>query len=146
MTSIRTGRHCVFELHVHLVFVAKYRKKIFTQEHIDALRVIAAKVCEDFGAELRELNGEKDHIHLLVNYPPKVAVSSLVNSLKGVTSRLLRKQFPELEKACCNGATAGCGHPHTLQQAVAELRWNGLRNTSGSRIPRIKQMRLLSPP
>ena len=103
MTSIRTGKHCVFELHVHLVFVAKYRKKIFTQEHIDALRVIAAKVCEDFGAELRELNGEKDHIHLLVNYPPKVAVSSLVNSLKGVTSRLLRKQFPELEKACCNG-------------------------------------------
>ena len=58
MTSIRTGRHCVFELHVLLVFVAKYRKKIFTQEHIDALRVIAAKVCEDFGAELRELNGE----------------------------------------------------------------------------------------
>ena len=52
MTSIRTGRHCVFELHVHLVFVAKYRKKIFTQEHIDALRVIAAKVCEDFGAEI----------------------------------------------------------------------------------------------
>ena len=135
MTSIRTGRHCVFELHVHLVFVAKYRKKIFTQEHIDALRVIAAKVCEDFGAELRELNGEKDHIHLLVNYPPKVAVSSLVNSLKGVTSRLLRKQFRNLKRLA---ATGGCGHPHTLQQAVAELRWNGLRNTSGSRIPRIK--------
>ena len=102
MTSIRTGRHCVFELHVHLVFVAKYRKKIFTQEHIDALRVIAAKVCEDFGAELRELNGEKDHIHLLVNYPPKVAVSSLVNSLKGVTSRLLRT--PSYFAASCGGA------------------------------------------
>ena len=93
--SIRTGRHCVFDLNVHLVFVAKYRKKIFDKEHIAALQTIAAKVCEDFGGELKELNGERDHIHLLVSYPPKVSVSALVNSLKGVSSRLLRKQLLE---------------------------------------------------
>lgn len=103
MTSIRTGRHCVSELNVHLVFVAKYRKKIFEKKHIEALKIFSGKVCSDFGAELRELDGEKDHIHLLVSYPPKVSVSSLVNSLKGVTSRLLRKQFPELEASCFNG-------------------------------------------
>ena len=50
------------------------------------------------GAELTEFNGESDHVHLLVNFPPKVALSALVNSLKGVSSRLLRKQFPELEQ------------------------------------------------
>lgn len=44
-------------------------------------------VCIDFGAELREFNGEDDHVHLLVHYPPTVAVSKLVNSLKGVSSR-----------------------------------------------------------
>ena len=103
MTSIRTGRHCVFDINVHLVFVAKYRKRIFTAEHIEAMRVIAAKVCEDFSGELKELNGEKDHVHLLVSYPPKVAVSSLVNSLKGVLSRRLRRQFPELETAYYKG-------------------------------------------
>jgi putative transposase len=51
------------------------------------------KVCADFGAELAEFNGEADHVHLLVNYPPKMAVSVLVNSLKGVSARRLRQQF-----------------------------------------------------
>ena len=51
------------------------------------------KVCGDFGAELREFNGEDDHVHLLVEYPPKVAVSVLVNSLKGVSARRLRSEF-----------------------------------------------------
>ncbi len=53
-----------------------------------------AAVCTDFGAELREFNGESDHVHLLVHYPPKVALSRLVNSLKGVSARRLRQEFP----------------------------------------------------
>lgn len=53
-------------------------------------------VCEDFEAELVEFNGEANHVHLLVNFPPKVAVSRLVNSLKGVSSRRLRQEFPDL--------------------------------------------------
>lgn len=52
-------------------------------------------VCEDFEAELVESNGEANHVHLLVNFPPKVAVSRLVNSLKGVSSRRLRQEFPD---------------------------------------------------
>jgi putative transposase len=51
------------------------------------------KVCGDFGAELREFNGEEDHVHLLIEYPPKIAVSALVNSLKGVSARRLRQGF-----------------------------------------------------
>ena len=54
---------------------------------------VMRKVCGDFGATLREFNGEDDHVHLLVGYPPKVAVSALVNSLKGVSARKLRSQF-----------------------------------------------------
>lgn len=90
-------------MYVHLVFVTKYRKAIFKAQHLKAMLEVAAKVCLDFGAELRELDGERDHVHLLVSYPPKVAVSSLVNSLKGVTSRMLRKQFPDLEAAYYKG-------------------------------------------
>jgi putative transposase len=52
-----------------------------------------SEVCADFGAELREFNGETDHVHLLVHYPPAVALSTLVNSLKGVSSRHLRREF-----------------------------------------------------
>lgn len=95
-SDIRTGRHCVFKLHVHLVFVTKYRKKVFTDAILKDIEVIFNNVCKDFDAELVEMNGETDHVHLLLNYSPKVSISKLVNSLKGVSSRLIRKQHPEL--------------------------------------------------
>lgn len=92
----RSGRHCVFLMHMHLVFTPKYRRNVFRGHHIDALKNIFAKVCSDFGAELTEMDGEHDHVHLLVNYPPSVELSKLVNSLKGVSSRLLRSQHPDI--------------------------------------------------
>lgn len=53
-------------------------------------------VCTDFEVELVEFNGGANHVHLLVNFPPKLALSKLVNSLKGVSSRRLRQEFPDL--------------------------------------------------
>lgn len=55
-------------------------------------------VCADFEGELVEFNGEDNHVHLLVNFPPKVALAKLVNSLKGVSSRRLRQQFPDVAR------------------------------------------------
>jgi putative transposase len=99
-TCFRTGRNCVFLLHVHLVFVTKYRRKVFTNEIIQELKEIFACVCSDFQAELVEMDGERDHVHLLITYPPKISISRLVNSLKGVSSRLIRKkQYPSIAKA-----------------------------------------------
>ena len=87
-------------LHVHLVFVAKYRRKVFTKEVLGDLREIFTDVCSDFEATLVEMDGEKDHVHRLITYPPKIAISRLVNSLKGVSSRLIRKkQYPSILKA-----------------------------------------------
>lgn len=60
----------------------------------ERLEEIFQAVCTDFEVELREFNGESDHVHLLVNYPPKVRLSELVNSLKGVSSRCLKQEFP----------------------------------------------------
>lgn len=94
--DIRKGRHCVFAMHVHLVFVAKYRRKVFDGDALQRLGSIFGHVCADFDARLIEMDGEDDHVHLLVEYPPKVAVSALVNSLKGVSSRLLRKDRPDI--------------------------------------------------
>ena len=81
-------------MHVHLVFVTKHRRNVLTGEHHDFLREVFTKVCADFGAALVESNGEDDHVHLLVEYPPHVTVSKLVNSLKGVSSRRLRQNLP----------------------------------------------------
>jgi putative transposase len=76
-----------------LVFVTKYRRGVLTAEMIGYLADVFAKVCEDFGAEPAECNGKDDHVHLLVEYPPKIPVAALVNSLKGVSARRLRQRY-----------------------------------------------------
>ena len=95
-TNLRHGRHCVFSLHAHLVFLTKYRKCLFSKKTMQSLKEIFQSVCSKFEVELVEFDGEEDHVHLLVNYPPKVTLSKLVNALKGVSSRLLRKIHPEI--------------------------------------------------
>ena len=83
-------------MHAHLVFVTKYRHNVFTSRHLTRLEEVFRAVCADFETELTEFNGDNDHVHLLVNFPPKIAVSKLVNSLKGVSSRRMRQEFPDL--------------------------------------------------
>lgn len=114
--ELRRGRHVVCLLHAHLVFVPRYRRKVFDADALERLRATFAAVCEDFGATLSEFNGEADHVHLLVNYPPKVAVSGLVNSLKGVSARRLRQDRPDIAKRYWKGGlwsasyfAASCG-------------------------------------
>lgn len=102
-SDIRTGRHCVFNLHVHLVFVTKYRRRVLTKAMLDAMKPMMGKVCKDFDSELVEMDGEDDHVHLLVNYPPQIAIPNLVNSLKGVSSRLIKPKFPGLASRCYKG-------------------------------------------
>ncbi|MBK7542900.1 MAG: IS200/IS605 family transposase [Candidatus Competibacteraceae bacterium] len=114
--ELRRGRHVVYRIHAHLVFVPRYRRKVFDRDALERLRATFAAVCEDFGATLDEFNGEVDHVHLLVHYPPKVAVSGLVNSLKGVSARRLRQDRPDLAKRYWSGGlwsasyfAASCG-------------------------------------
>ena len=97
MQKLRTKRHVIHSLHLHLVFVTKYRKKVFSELMMERLKYHFEKVYYDFGCKLMELNGGKDHVHLMVQPLPHTTPSKLVNSLKGVSSRLLRKEFPELE-------------------------------------------------
>ena len=96
--EIRTGRHCVFDLHVHLVFVTKYRRDVFTDEVLVGMERIISEVCDKMEASLEEFNGEDDHIHCMIVYPPKLSVSQLVNSLKGASSRRIRRAFPWMKK------------------------------------------------
>ena len=110
------GRHCVFAMHVHLVFVTKYRYRVFDGDAIRRLKQLFSKVCTDFESELVEMNGEDNRVHLLLKYPPKVSVSSLVNSLKGVSSRMLRQERPDLMRRYWKGVlwspsyfAASCG-------------------------------------
>jgi putative transposase len=92
-------------MHVHLVFVTKYRRGVFTAETLAALQPIFASVCADMEATLIQFDGEDDHVHLLVEYPPKLPVSHLANSLKGVSSRMIRRKgFPSIRSRLWGGA------------------------------------------
>ena len=66
MQELNRGRHVVFSIHVHLVFVTKYRRVVFEHEHMTFLEKTFREVCKKADAELVEFNGEADHVHLLV--------------------------------------------------------------------------------
>ena len=85
-----------------MVFVTKYRQKIFTKQHLEFLQTIFIDICLDYHAQLVEFNGEVEHVHLLINYPPQDQLSKMVNSLKGISSRLLKKQFANITKSYFN--------------------------------------------
>ena len=71
---------------------------MFNAAHLERMEEIMREVCADFGCELAEFNGEAHHVHLLVNFPPTVAISRPANSLKGVSPRRLRQEFPDLRR------------------------------------------------
>ena len=102
-------------------FVTKYRRDGFTKKILCDLRPILASVCTDFESELIERDEEDDQVHLLVNYPLKVAVSTLVNSLKGIASLMIRKKNDSIIRKKLWGVVQ-CGHQTTLQDAAAATR------------------------
>lgn len=96
MSEMYKNRHAAYSLHVHLVFITKYRKKILGDLYHDFFKQCVSVICKDFEAELKECNGERDHVHTLIRYPPTVQLSKLVNNLKSVSSRRMRNEFLDL--------------------------------------------------
>lgn len=85
----------VYSLTIHLVLVTKYRKKAINVDILKRLEEISRNLCHKWDCELTGFNGETDHIHLLIDINPKVKISSFANNLKTITSRAIRKEFPE---------------------------------------------------
>ncbi len=89
-------RHSVTKLCVHLVFTTKYRRKVMTPEILDEMKATLKETAVKLGCTPLEINGEADHVHLLLRFPADSSVSSLVNSLKTVSSRMIRKNHPDI--------------------------------------------------
>ena len=92
---MKSHHHCVYNLKYHLVLVTKYRRKCFTGEMLDRLKEICAEQCQHWEIELVEFGGEADHVHLLLDMHPNIMPSKFVNSLKTVTSRMIRKEYTD---------------------------------------------------
>jgi len=86
------ARSSVTNLQAHVIFVVKYRRKVLTSRILNDCHAIMTETASGLGCQVREFNGEADHVHLIVQYPPTVAVADLVRTLKGTSSRRLREQ------------------------------------------------------
>lgn len=86
-TGFRKERHSVSDLKIHLVCVTKYRRTVFTAESLELIEKSFKEVAKKMDFQIQEFNGESDHIHVLIEFPPKLSVSQIVNTLKGVSSR-----------------------------------------------------------
>jgi putative transposase len=93
--KLRSGSHSVFSIHLHVVLVTKYRRKVLTEEMIEDSKEIFTKILDSHQCFLSHCNGESDHLHLLLDIHPNNNISNLIGSLKSATSRILRKKYPE---------------------------------------------------
>jgi len=93
--EIRKKRHATFLLNVHLIFIIKYRKKVLFDIQLKYLEELFIETLEENDCKLIEFNGELDHVHLIISYEPKHSISQIVNNLKGRSSRLLKRDFPD---------------------------------------------------
>ena len=96
MQECRRERPSVSRLTVHLVCITKYRRKVFDTKALEYLKSHANRVFAKMDCRLLACDGEADHLHLLVEDPPKIPVSVLVNMYKGTSSRMLRMERPDI--------------------------------------------------
>src|SRR5919199_2835839 len=92
-TKLKTRSNSAFRLIYHLVLVTKFRKKALTGEILDRLEKIFMLILNKWDCEMIEFGGENDHIHILFEAIPSVDLSKLVNNLKTVSSRLIRRDY-----------------------------------------------------
>jgi putative transposase len=95
-TDYNHGFRSVYKLTAHVVFVVKYRRKAISNEILARLKEIFASTLTKWESALLDFNGESDHVHLIIDYKPDIALSKLIANLKTVSSRLIRKEFPYL--------------------------------------------------
>ncbi len=90
---MRRGSHVVFSIYLHVVFVTKYRKPVFTSAMLEDMKEVFERVLEANNSQLKECNGEADHVHLLIDLHPDNNISDLISSLKSASSRVLRQKY-----------------------------------------------------
>ncbi|TNE43266.1 MAG: IS200/IS605 family transposase [Deltaproteobacteria bacterium] len=96
---MKSSNNAVFQIHYHLVLVTKYRRKVIDEAVKQRLFEIFTDLCERWDCDLQEFNSDEDHVHLLLDGRPEVKPSTLINNLKTVSSRYIRKEFPRLRRS-----------------------------------------------
>ena len=96
--ELDNNAHSVFLLYYHLVLVVKYRRKVFDDEISDRAKEIFAYISPKYNITLQEWNHDKDHVHVLFRCTPQIAPAKFINAYKSVSSRLVKKNYPEIRQ------------------------------------------------
>src|SRR5271170_3005055 len=107
MGEYRRGAHTVFEIHLHLVWITKYRRPALQSEIATRVRDLMRDICGQHEVSIMKGHVSKDHVHLLISLPPQVTISRLMQWLKGRTAHHLLAEFPHLKKAVLGTASVG---------------------------------------
>ena len=92
------NQHSVYSINYHLVMVIKYRRKVISDEISGYLRATFERIGTTYGVELVEWNHDKDHVHVLFKFTPQIAPAKFINAYKSVSSRLVKKNYPEIRQ------------------------------------------------
>lgn len=93
MANVYHGRGYVYSIQYHIVWCIKYRHKILNDKLESRLKEILTKISQDNNFNILEFNGDKDHIHLLIECTPQHYIPDIIKALKGVSARLLMKEY-----------------------------------------------------
>ncbi len=115
-----TGKHCVYYHRYHLVWSTKYRYEMLQGDVRRRVRAICKQVCREKGVDIIHGVLSKDHIHMFVSVPPKLAISDLVRLMKGRSAYKVLREFPFLKKRYWGGHFWGRGYFSTTNGAIAE--------------------------
>ena len=94
--KLRSNNHSVFAIHFHLILVVKYRKKVITDAISNRLKDIFSYIEDDYNITLDEWNHDIDHVHILFRSHPNTNVSKFINAYKSASSRLIKKEYPNI--------------------------------------------------
>ena len=96
--NLDSNAHSVFLLHYHLVLVVKYRRQIFNDEISNRAREIFEYIAPNYNITTEEWNHDKNHVHILFKAHPNTEISRFINAYKSASSRLLKKEFPQIRQ------------------------------------------------
>ena len=96
--DLDNNAHSVFLLHYHLVLVVKYRRQVFDDAISGRAKEIFAYIAPNYNITLEEWNHDKDHVHVLFRGQPNSEISKFINAYKSASSRLIKKEYPEIKK------------------------------------------------
>lgn len=98
-----SNNHSVFLMHYHLILVVKYRRKVVNDEISDSLREIFENIAGNYNITVEEWNHDEDHVHILFRGHPNTALSKFINAYKSASSRLVKKEFPDIRSSLWKG-------------------------------------------